>query len=369
MPPLSLLIKPVSGACNLSCRYCFYADEMRLREKANYGRMTPETLEILVRRAFAYAEGSVSFAFQGGEPTLAGVGFYRNLLELEEKYNTRGLTVSNSIQTNGVDLSDELLRLFAEHSFLVGVSLDGPQEVHDRYRLDPAGRPTWDRVRATLSRMEELGVEHNLLCVVHEEVAQRPRETLSAMAPERYLQFIPCLDSWGEEPSSWSLGPETYLHFLRETFAVYAERFFRGDFLSIRNFDNYLGILLGQPPENCAMQGRCGVYFLIESDGSAYPCDFYVLDEYRLGNVREDSFRKLERSPVGEAFRQASVPVRDECRACRWYALCRGGCRRERETVLGQPLSLNRFCGVYRTFFAEAYPTLLKMAKEVQKRG
>ncbi|MBQ9188601.1 MAG: radical SAM protein, partial [Clostridia bacterium] len=167
MPPLNMLIKPVSGSCNLRCAYCFYYDEMENREHGSYGRMTPETQELLVRRAFEYAEGSVTFSFQGGEPTLMGLQFYSRLLELQLRYNTRHIVVQNTIQTNGTLINGEWAAFLAENNFLVGLSLDGPREVQNKMRTDVKGKGTFDRVIQTVALFEQYGVEYNILMVVN----------------------------------------------------------------------------------------------------------------------------------------------------------------------------------------------------------
>ena len=247
MPALSIMVKPVSGACNMHCRYCFYTDVMSRRQTAIYPRMTLETLEALVRRAFRCADGQISFAFQGGEPTLIGLPFFEALMRFERAYNTRGLAVSNAVQTNGYDMPEELLSFFVQEKFLIGVSLDGDRAAHDLLRLDRDGAPTYDRVRANVERFRRAGAELNILCVVNEYVARRPREVFQALAPCRNLQFIACLDDFDGEKTDYSLTEESYLRFLKITFDLYYEAFCAGRPVSIRNFDNYLGILLAFP--------------------------------------------------------------------------------------------------------------------------
>ncbi len=363
MPPLSLLIKPVSGLCNMRCRYCFYSDVMARRETGVRGAMSPETLEMLVRRAMAYAEGNVAFAFQGGEPTLAGLDFYRALVGFQKKYNTRGLRVDNSLQTNALDLSDEMIDFFAREKFLIGASLDGGRATHDALRVDAGGAPTFDRIRRSLECLRARGAALNVLCVVSEPVAERPREVFETLEPYGFIQYIPCLDDFDGGARPFSLTAASYLGFLKTTLDLYLDRIRRGRYVSIRNLDNYVGMLLGDEPENCGMRGRCGQYYLIESDGGVYPCDFSVLDEWRMGNIREASFFALERSETGARFRAESLPVPAKCRACRWYRLCRNGCKRERTA----PGDENRFCECYREFFPYALPLLQEAARAFGK--
>ena len=364
MPPLTVMIKPVSGACNMRCAYCFYTDVMARRDTAIYPRMTLETLEAVVRSAFRCADGAVSFAFQGGEPTLAGVSFFEALVRFEKTYNTRGIRVTNALQTNGFALSDALIALLARERFLVGVSLDGTAALHDRLRVDRQGAPTCDRVLENIRRLQAAGVEFNILCVVNDWVAREPARVFQALAPYGFIQFIPCLDALDGSRLPWSLTPERYLDFLRTAFDLYCAAFEAGRPVSVRNFDNYIGMLLGLPPENCAMGGTCGRYFLVEGDGGVYPCDFYVLDEWRVGNINETPFSRLGKSPRMEAFVAASLPVPEKCRSCRWFRLCRNGCKRERDPETG----LNRWCECTRAFLEYSYPRMLKMAERVGRR-
>ena len=363
MPPLSLLIKPVSGSCNMRCKYCFYIDEAENRSVSCAGRMTEDTMYAIIDKALCYADGDCSFAFQGGEPTLIGLPFFEQLVRLQRKYNTRGLKISNAVQTNGYDLSDEIIAFFAKEQFLVGVSLDGTDETHDMLRPDAKGLPTSSIVRNTIDRLRAAGVSVNVLCVVNGEVAKHPKEVFCALAPYEYLQFIPCLDGLDGEKRDYSLSSEAYLAFLKTTFDCYHQAYLDGHPVSVRNFDNWVAMLMGIPPENCAMVGRCGPSLVIESDGSVYPCDFYALDKWKLGSIAEDSLKRMLTSDTEKAFLAESLPVPEACRACRWYGLCRNGCKRERDPETG----LNRWCSVHSAFFEYAYDRMNQMAQQLKR--
>lgn len=369
MPPITIMIKPASGLCNMRCVYCFYSDVKAHRQVPDYGVMTVETLETVIRRAVICADGVLNLAFQGGEPTLAGKEYFRALLKLEKKYNGRGLRIQNSIQTNGLVLDEEWIDIFRDGRFLVGVSVDGIQTIHDRYRVDAAGRPTWDRIRENLEKLKAAGIEYNVLCVVNGTVARAPEEVFRGLEQHIYMQFIPCLDGFGAAGAQWSLTAEDYGHFLIATFDLYEQRFRMGRPVSIRNFDNWISMLNGCPPENCALSGRCGNYYLIESDGSVYPCDFYVLDEWKLGNIREMNFRSLNASEMGARFRNESLPVPDNCRECPWYVLCRNGCKRDREPLrdCADPAK-TRLCAAHKAFFAARYERLCGLAKDIREQ-
>ncbi len=365
MPPVNLLVKPASSLCNMRCRYCFYADVAQNRAVPSYGIMSPETQEALVAAAFAYAEGSCGFAFQGGEPTLAGLSYFERLIALEEQYNTKHLPVYNSIQTNGYVMDETWAAFLAKHRFLVGLSMDGPKDLHDACRLDAAGKGTHSRVMRAARLLEKHKVPFNILCVVNNAIARHAEQVFRFFQKNglRYLQFIPCLDAFDQtDTHPYSLTAERYAHFLKTTFDLYYDSYCKGQYVSIRTFDNYVGMLLGQPPESCGMSGVCSCYFVAEGDGSIYPCDFYVLDEYRLGNITEMSFADMLQSPNAERFVEESRQVHEDCQNCRWMSLCRGGCRRNREPMVAGKLAKNQFCKAFQAFFEYAYDRLCHMA-------
>ena len=223
MPPLNLLIKPASGSCNMRCRYCFYTDEAQKREVGSYGRMSRETAEILVDRAMEYGDRECTFAFQGGEPTLAGLDFFRDFTDLVSSHkNPKKLRIHYALQTNGYRLDEEWARFFREHRFLVGISLDGPREIHDRYRLDAGGKGTWNRVMASVRLLEKYQVEYNALAVVTAASARNAQKIYNFFKKNRigYQQYIECLDPIGETPGEqeYSLTPKRYEEFLKNLF-------------------------------------------------------------------------------------------------------------------------------------------------------
>lgn len=368
MPPLSLLIKPASGGCNVRCQYCFYRDEQQNRETFSYGFMSEETLEILIRKAMEYARGYCSFGFQGGEPTLRGLDFFRKAVELQEKYNTRHVKIANSIQTNGLLLDGEWAQFLHDHHFLVGLSLDGVKEVHDQNRLDAQGRGTFSRVLQAAQRLTARQVEFNLLTVVTNATASNIAKIYRFFRRSGFLyqQYIPCLDPLGEPRGSspYSLSPEKYGEFLKTLFDLWYQDVTAGRFIYIRTFENLLGMLLGRPPEHCGLSGACALQYVVEADGSVYPCDFYCLDQWRLGSIRESGFAELAQGERAARFLAQGGAGRAPCQGCRFFAICRGGCRRDRE-----PLGAggNYFCQAYQEFFAYALPRLRELAGAIQR--
>lgn len=329
--------------------------------------MSQETLECIVRKAFDYAEGMCSFAFQGGEPTLIGLDFFKLLLELEKKYNQKEIQVSNIIQTNGYDCNEEWAAFFAENHFLVGISLDGVKHCHDSYRKNPKGEGSFGDIMKTIELLKKNKVEFNVLTVVTNKVAQKAARVYEFYKKNgiEFQQYIPCLDPLMEAPGEqeYSLSPKAYGNFLIELFELWYLDLQQGKQPYIRNFENYIGILAGFPAEACDQRGVCSIQNVIEADGSVYPCDFYVLDEYKLGNVRDSSFTELRNNSVGDEFLQASVPVPEKCKQCRYGKLCRNGCRRNRMT----DENINYYCEAYQIFFDAVYGKMQKIAAGIRR--
>lgn len=353
-----MMIKPASSSCNMRCKYCFYSDVSSCRDTANYGIMTRDTMHKLIRRTFFYADDSVSFAFQGGEPTLAGLDFFQDFVRTAEQYNNRNLPVSYALQTNGLKLDDAFCAFFAQHHFLIGVSLDGTPEMHDALRKDPEGNGTYERVIQGIQCLKRHHVEYNILSVITSLSAAQPKQFWKSLAQHRFLQFIPCIDDFSGGLKNYSLTEEAYGRFLIETFSLYEKTVYDGEPVSERRFDNYLALMFGIPSELCGMNGVCGNYFLVEADGSVYPCDFYALDPWRMGNIHTDPLRKMEESSAAREFRAISHVLPEDCKSCKWLSLCRGGCRRDREPYENGLPGKNRFCGSYRAFFEACYPRM-----------
>ena len=368
MPPLSLLIKPASGSCNLRCRYCFYTDEAEHRAFPSLGMMTPRTMGVVVDKAMDYADGECAFVFQGGEPTLAGLDFFRGLTDYVAGHpNPKGIRIKYAFQTNGILLDEAWARWFADNRVLVGVSLDGPQEIHDRYRVDPAGKGTFRRVMASIRLLERYGVEYNVLAVVTAASARGGQKLYNFFKKSglTYQQYIECLDPIGEPQGGhdYSLTPERYEAFLKSMFDAWYLDMKAGRYVYNRYFENLMMALTGQGMESCNLRGVCGPQWVIEADGSVYPCDFYALDQWKLGNILTDSFEAMEGTRRELGFVEWSRRVPEECRACRWFPLCRNGCRRNREPVTAEATGKNYFCGAYRGFLEYAYPRLAEICR------
>lgn len=360
-----LLIKPVSGACNMRCRYCFYEDEMSLLQTPSRGVMHLDTAKAAVIKTLAYAKDSCCFAFQGGEPTLIGLPFFERFVSLVKQYNHRHLPVRFALQTNGLLLDESWAKFFVRHQFLIGLSLDGGKDQNDLYRLDDKGKGTYSRVLRAAQILKTHAVSFNILTVVTAQTAKSIGKIYPFFMRNGfvYQQYIPCLDPLGAPRGMqpYSLTPALYGDFLKKLFDLWALDRERGVFVYNRYFENLASILLGRPPESCDMVGQCAEQYVLEADGSVYPCDFYALDAYCLGSVLTEDFSAMDKKREEIAFIAPSRIKDEKCLACKWLALCRGGCRRHREETLGAPLSLNYYCPAFLEFFPYALPRLEKL--------
>lgn len=352
MPPLSIMIKPASSLCNLNCKYCFYHDVAENREEKNLGIMKSETAEKLISSALIFADGcSVAFAFQGGEPLIAGKEYFENFVSLVKKYNVKNSEIFYSIQTNGLLVDEEWAEFFTKNRFLVGLSLDGDREAN-RFRVDGSGQSRFFRTLTAAKILESKKTEFNILAVITGASARRIDEIYSYFKQKgfRYLQFIPCLRPFGSnERSELYMTNEDYEYFLVHAFNAYVRDFVRNDYVSIRQFDNYVRLYIGDKAEQCGMCGHCSHQFVCEGNGNIYPCDFYCTDEWCLGNINEYSFEALAGSSKAAKFIKESLAIPQKCRQCQYYAICRaGGCKRSREDT--------DYCNAYRNFFKACLP-------------
>lgn len=371
MPPkqLHMLIKPASGSCNMRCAYCFYASLSGGGAPA--GRlMDGRTVSAVIDRALETGAEHVCFSFQGGEPTLAGLDFFRAFTAEAEEKNRRGAALSYAIQTNGLCVDEAWVDFLRQKDFLVGISLDGTREVHDALRPDAAGRGTYGRVLSAARALMAAGVQTNALCVVSALVARHGAACYNALkrAGFCHVQFIPCVEPfegfWGA--GRHALTAEAYLGFLRAVFPLWCADLRAGRYVSVRYFDNLVHMAAGRPPEACGMLGFCPGQLIVESDGEVYPCDFYVLPELSCGNVHTHSIEQLVHAPARTEFVRASRAPHTDCLTCPVSALCRGGCRRDRQSDPAQVPGKNRYCEAYRAFLAEAAPHLADIAAHMR---
>lgn len=361
VPAMSIMLKTASGQCNLRCKYCFYQDETSRREVKSYGFMSIDTMTNILTKALSRTDQLLQIAFQGGEPTLAGLDFFKEVVRVVKENNVNHCRVNFALQTNGTLLDENWAGFLKENRFLVGVSLDGIKEIHDHWRVDAEGKGTYQRVVNGIRLLEKYGVDFNILTVLTKDACRRYQKIYESYKKNGwdFQQYIPCLDPLEEERGQheWSLDVTAYENYLKTAFDCWYRDVMEGHPRFHRYFDNLLLMLNRQMPEACGMSGRCSVQYVVEADGSVYPCDFYMLDQNRLGNLNTDSFEMLDQKRTELGFLEESNKKEEECRSCQWYGLCRGGCRRDRD-YFEKGIGKNYYCEAYRHFFDYAYPRL-----------
>lgn len=333
--------------------------------------MSEETLKNVIRKTILKAEGSICFAFQGGEPTLRGLAFFKKVVEYEKKYNRNGIRITNALQTNGYAIDEEWCRFFKENGFLIGVSVDGTAHIHDKYRHSKEGTTTFDRILQTIKLFDLYEVDYNILTVVNQMVAENIREIYAFYKKQKwnYQQYIACMDPLGEPhgENEYALAPKQYGSFLIELFECWYADWKIGTQPYIRQFENYIAILLGYMPEACDQRGTCGIQNVVEADGSVYPCDFYMLDEYRLGNFNTDRLENIDARRTEMGFIQTSQQWSEVCTSCSYHRICKGGCWRNRDYLVDKGGFHNYFCEAYQTFFDKELPKLEEIANTLKR--
>jgi len=357
---LTMMIKPASSMCNLACDYCFYLDLAAHREVPSYSFMSKEVVEAIISKSLHEAH-NCSFMFQGGEPSLAGLSFYENFVERVNVLNTDNVKISYAFQTNGIDIDESWAKFFKKNNFLVGVSFDGTRRLHDMHRYTRDGKGSGKKVQQVIQLLNEWEVEFNLLSVITNEMAQNVDVMLNYMMSRgyRYFQFIPCMSSIEDKGNDRFLTRENYTHFLKKLFDRWYALWQQGNPVSIRFFDNLVGMVAGYPPESCDMAGICSVQYVAEANGNIYPCDFYCDDENLLGNIIEDSISSIDEKRISHRFIEDSVNQVDDCLHCQWRALCRGGCKRNRGK------DGYRFCSSMKEFLPYAIERLEHVARSM----
>jgi uncharacterized protein len=379
-PAFHLLAKPTGAICNLDCKYCFFLSKEMLYPGSRF-RMADELLETYIRQLIESQQmPEVSIAWQGGEPTLMGLDFFKRSVEYAEKHKRPGMTVTYTMQTNGTKLDDEWCAFFKEHDFLIGLSVDGPKEIHDTYRVNKGGAGSFDQVMRGWDVLNTHGVDVNILCTVHAANVGHPVEVYHFFRDElgaQFMQFIAIVErvteemlpladmGWskragGERPlytqlgslvTERSVGPEQYGRFLINIFDEWVRRDVGRVFVQI--FDVALAAWVGAPPALCVFSPTCGNALALEHTGDLYACDHYVEPDYLLGNIKETHMIELVASDKQRKFGQDKLDtLPNYCRECEVRFVCHGGCPKNRfiETPTGEP-GLNYLCAGYRAFF------------------
>jgi uncharacterized protein len=359
------MLKPRGPVCNLDCAYCYYLSKADLYPGSDFC-MTDAVLESFTRQ---YIESQrvpeVTFGWQGGEPLLMGLDFFRRAVALQERYRKRGMRVVNALQTNGTLLDDAWCRFLRAHDFLVGLSLDGPRRMHDAYRVDKGGNPSFDRAMAGLALLKEHKVEFNILATVHAANADRPVEVYRFLRDEvgaQFVQFIPIVQREGGAVSAQSVGAKQYGDFLSTVFDEWVRRDVGRVFVQI--FDVALAAWVGERPGLCVFDETCGNALVLEHNGDLYSCDHFVAPQHRLGNILETPLIDLVGSEQQQRFglaKRDALP--GACRACEVYFVCHGGCPKNRLEA-----GLNYLCAGYKAFFQHIDGPMRFMAAELKTR-
>jgi uncharacterized protein len=382
-----VMAKPTGSVCNIDCKYCFYLEKEKLYPDSRKNwRMSDEVMELYVKQYIeAQDVPAANFAWQGGEPTLMGVDFYRRVIELQNRY-ANGKTITNAFQTNGILLDNEWGEFLAEHNFLVGLSIDGPEEMHDRYRVDKGQKPTFEKVMQGMDVLKRHKVEFNTLTVLQNHNADYPLEVYQFLKENGsgFMQFIPIVERLAREPgddglelvdphfegkalvTKWSVGSAQYGHFLCKVFDEWVRNDVGRCFVQL--FDIALGSWMGQDPSLCIFAKKCGKALIIEHNGDLYSCDHFVYPEYNLGNVREQTIRTMVASPEQNQFgadKEETLPR--YCRECDYQFACNGGCPKQRftKTPEGED-GLNYLCKGYKMIFGHMDPYMHFMANELR---
>lgn len=370
--PFHVMLKPRGSICNLNCAYCFYLRKETLYPDASF-RMSDEVLESFTRQ-YIQAQNSpeITFAWQGGEPTLMGLDFYRKAMELQRKYHKQGQKINNSFQTNAVLLDEDWCQFFTKYNFLIGVSLDGPQDLHNTYRVDKGGGPTFERVMHGVRLLQKYNVEFNILACVNSCTAQHPLEVYRFFRDDvktHFIQFIPIVE---KSPDSGSLitersvNGESYGQFL----SIIFDEWLRNDVgkVFVQIFDVALAAWAGLRPGLCVHDTTCGRALVMEHNGDLYSCDHFVSPEYLLGNVIDQSLVELINLPQQHKFgRDKKTKLPRQCRICRVRFICNGGCPKDRlmNTHEGES-GLNILCAGYLTFFSHIDRPMRRMVELLQ---
>ena len=393
--PFHVMVKPFGPVCNLDCSYCYYLEKESLDPPGEDFRMSKEVLEAFVRQYVSSQNTpEITFAWQGGEPTLLGLDFFRDVVRLQEKYGG-GRKISNAIQTNGTVLDDDWCDFFATHGFLVGLSIDGPRELHDAYRVDKGGKPTFDKVMRGLDFLQKHGTEYNTLTVVNRANSQRPLDVYRFLKEigSRFFQFIPLVereansealeqglslsgppDGGEDDPglpppvTPWSVEARQFGEFLVAIFDYWVRHDVGEVFVQL--FDTTLAGWMGAEPPLCVFAETCGNAMVLEHNGDLFSCDHYVYPEYLLGNIVETPMAELARLPEQVRFGEAKLEALPRyCLDCPVRSACNGECPKHRfiDAPGGEP-GLNYLCGAYKRFFTHVTPSMEIMAELLRRR-
>lgn len=381
--PLHVMLKPASAVCNLACSYCYYLEKSKLYHNNLNNILSDELLEKFTQQYIeSQTTPEVTFVWHGGEPLMRPLSFYKKALQMQTKYSC-GRTIYNSIQTNGTLLNDDWCEFFKQNNWLVGISIDGPQEFHDEYRRNKQGRPSFVKVMKGIDLLKKHGVEWNGMAVVNDYNADFPLEFYNFFKEIgcHYIQFTPIVermlphrdgrhlaspaDEVSVTPASFSVSPKQWGNFICAIFDEWVKSDVGNYYIQL--FDCTLANWVGEQPGSCSMAKSCGDAGVMEFNGDVYPCDHFVFPEYKLGNLHQQSLIEMMYGEKQQAFRQMkhlSLPT--QCQECQWLFACNGECPRNRfaRTKSGET-GLNYLCEGYKQFFSHVAPYMDFMKNEL----
>lgn len=365
----NVLIKPAGPSCNLACDYCFYLDKEELYPGRT--RMELSVAEEMISQLM-HSGTPVTFSWQGGEPTLMGLDFFKEMIEIQKKHGRGGQQVTNTIQTNGLLLSEKWADFFSRYNFLVGLSLDGPRDLHDANRRGPEGSGSFARVMEAARLLRSKDVPFNILTVLNSRTVKQPKRILNFFLQNDFthFQFIPAIElvktDKGRRVASFSPEPKEFGRFLDEVFSRWSESF-PPDF-SVRYFESLLNASIGRDPGMCKIDADCGSYLVVEHNGDIYPCDFFVKEERYLGNISEMAFSEIRAGREYSEFAGSKTRLPEECKTCDFLMYCYGGCPRYRG-LPGGPGERSYLCEGYRYFLSRNLNELQQITEKVRNGG
>lgn len=365
--PFSLLIKPASSDCNLRCDYCFYSCRADLYPETAAHRMEDEVLSRLIASYLATEQPQYVFCWQGGEPIMMGIDFYRRVTDLQSRYGHRGAVVANGLQTNAVLITDALASHFAAYRFLVGVSLDGPESVHNVYRRYGNGSGSYAEVLRGIDCLKRQGVEFNILTLITQANVHRPCDIYHFLCAQGifYHQYIPCVEfDQAGRLQPYSISAKEWGKFLADIF----DEWFRHDTrkVSVRLFDSILVKLVEGRSTICHMEPDCCQYFVVEYNGDVYPCDFFVDKKWKLGNIMERSWEKIQALALYRQFGRQKSDRAAACRNCQWLALCAGDCLKHRKYNGQSAKNISWLCEGWQHFFSHSMSGFQQLAELIR---
>ncbi|NLS11792.1 anaerobic sulfatase maturase [Vibrio sp. SM6] len=381
------MAKPTSYVCNLHCDYCFYLEKEGIygppTQRSNLA-MTDDVLRRFIKQYIqSQPTETVDFAWQGGEPTLAGIAFFEKVVAYQKQYSD-GRLITNAFQTNGVLINDKWSEFLAKHNFLIGLSVDGTKELHDRYRVTKSGKGTFHRIVNAIESFKKYGVEFNTLTVVNSLNAEHPLEVYNTLKDlgSTYLQFIPIVESRvnvfsnpnlisqftpaGDNIFPWTVTGEQYGKFMTAIFDEWVRNDVGKTFVQL--FDTTLASFAGYPASVCLFAKECGQAMVIEKNGDIYSCDHFVYPEFKLGNINDQSLSKLAITKQQTEFGKLKSNLSDACKKCEFLFACNGGCTKHRIVNTPESVPHNFLCDGYKHYFKHVAPYMQFMVNELRHR-